>query len=137
MPNGIKGSRFGDLTDITYDGVISDSGYLLGGVGQLVDGVKGHDNYKINKGFEWVGWRKTNETLDIVFEFQNLRNFTTTTINCQNSFTKEVRVFSSAMIWFSIDNIKWSNIPIKFSYQSDNTLERPRGLKSFDLYLLS
>ncbi|CAG2120321.1 unnamed protein product, partial [Medioppia subpectinata] len=130
MPNGVKGSRFGDLTDITYDGLIgTDSGHLSGGVGQLVDGIKGLDNYKINKAFEWIGWQNAgNQTVDIVFDFESVHNFTTTSVNCHNSFTRNVRVFSTAHIWFSIDGIKWSTVPIKYTYQSDNTLERPRDV---------
>ena len=127
MPNGVKSSRFGDLMDITYDGLISDSGYLSAGLGQLVDGIKGLDNYKINKAFEWIGWQHTNQTIEIVFDFETVHNFTTANVNCHNNFNREVRVFSSAFIWFSIDGIKWSNTPIKYTYQSDNTLERPRG----------
>ena len=77
MPNGVNGSRFGNLMDITYDGIISDSGYLSGGgVGQLVDGIKGIDNYKINKGFEWIGWQNINDTIEVHFEFESVHNFT-------------------------------------------------------------
>ncbi|CAG2170471.1 unnamed protein product, partial [Oppiella nova] len=128
MPNGVKGSRFGDLMDTTYDGLITDGGHLSGGVGQLVDGIKGLDNYKINKAFEWIGWQNSNKSVEIVFDFESVHNFTTTSINCHNSFTRDVRVFSSALIWFSIDGVKWSNVPIKYSYQSDHTLERPRDV---------
>ena len=117
--------------DETYDGLISDSGYLSEGLGQLVDGVKGLDNYKINRAFEWVGWINNNnqtlKTVDIAFDFDTVRNFTTVSINCHNMFSKDVRVFSTALIYFSLDGTKWSTVPIKYTYQSDNILERPRG----------
>lgn len=130
MPNGDRNSRFGDLMDETYDGLISESGYLSDGLGQLSDGVKGLDSYKINRAYEWVGWtgaQTNNKTLDIVFDFATIRNFTTVSINCHNMFSKDVRVFSAAFIYFSLDGTKWSSVPIKYTYQSDSILERPRG----------
>ncbi|XP_054158125.1 discoidin domain-containing receptor 2-like isoform X2 [Oppia nitens] len=130
MAQGEKTSRFGDLMDKTYDGHRSQSGQLNDGLGQLVDGIKGLDNYKINKGFEWIGWQKSinKDNVEIVFDFPSVHNFTTTSINCHNSFSRDVRVFSSAQIWFSIDGIKWSTVPIKYTYQADNTLQRPRDV---------
>ena len=128
MPNGIRVTRFGNLADATYDGLISSSHHLSAGLGQLVDGIKGHENYKTSKKYGWIGWQNTNQShVDVVFDFGNVHKFTTTAINCHNVFTREVRVFSSVLIWFSIDGIKWSNVPIKYTYQFDNILERPRG----------
>ena len=47
MPQGIQRGSEVDLTDRTYDGQ-EDSGYLSGGLGQLVDGQKGPDNFRLD-----------------------------------------------------------------------------------------
>lgn len=47
MPQGIKRGSEVDLSDRTYDGV-EDAGYLTGGLGQLVDGQKGPDNFRLD-----------------------------------------------------------------------------------------
>ena len=45
MPQGVQRGSELDLTDRTYDGR-EDGGYLSGGLGQLVDGQKGPDNFR-------------------------------------------------------------------------------------------
>lgn len=47
MPQGIQRGTEVDLTDRTYDGQ-EDAGYLSGGLGQLVDGQKGPDNFRLD-----------------------------------------------------------------------------------------
>ena len=45
-----QGDRRGsevDLFDFTYDGNVVN-GYLSGGLGQLVDGSEGHDNFRLD-----------------------------------------------------------------------------------------
>lgn len=47
MPQGIKRGSEVDLSDRTYDGR-EEAGYLSGGLGQLVDGQKGSDNFRLD-----------------------------------------------------------------------------------------
>ena len=127
MPDGVSG-RFGDLFDKTYDGDRMGN-YLSGGLGQLVDGIKGDDNYKANKGFEWIGWKSTShDVVPITFEYSEVRNFTLASFHCNNLFSKEMEVFSSAKILFSFDGEKWSNVPEDFEYMPDHVMERARDV---------
>lgn len=47
MPQGSSRGTELDLTDRTYDGT-EHAGVLSGGLGQLVDGQKGQDNFKLD-----------------------------------------------------------------------------------------
>lgn len=46
-PQGARRGLELDLSDRTYDGK-EESGYLSQGLGQLVDGQKGHDNFRLD-----------------------------------------------------------------------------------------
>jgi len=39
-----------DVADLSYDGVVRDD-KIQGGLGRLVDGVRGEDNYKMDIGY--------------------------------------------------------------------------------------
>lgn len=45
MPQGVQQADEVDLTDKTYDG-IQEGNQLKNGLGQLVDGQKGQDNFR-------------------------------------------------------------------------------------------
>lgn len=47
MPQGLRRGPELDLTDRTYDGV-EKAGVLSGGLGQLADGQKGQDNFRLD-----------------------------------------------------------------------------------------
>lgn len=129
MPEGVKSSSLGDLSDKTYDGRHDFYGTLTGGLGQLTDGIKGDDNYKVNYGFEWIGWKAEPGTdLSMIFQFDDTVNFTTATLHTHNLFNKGVQVFSSARIWFSYDGNIWSRKPIEFDYMPDHELENSRDV---------
>ena len=128
MPDGFFGGRFGDLIDDSYDGLRSKSGVLSKGMGQLFDGIKGHENYKINAGFEWIGWKAGNDSLDIDFVFPSYRNLTSATFHVHNLFRKSVEVFSSARVFFSFDGKHWSQAPLEFEYMPDHMIEAPRDV---------
>ena len=131
MPDGFKSGKFGDLVDMTYDGIRDKNRYLFGGLGQLVDGIKGDDNYKFNEGFEWIGWKsdgEPNDQIQIIFEFDENKNFTSASFYCHNLFKQEMEVFSSAKIWFSFDGKIWSKRPVEFSYMADNVIDRARDV---------
>ncbi|KAI1300258.1 Discoidin domain-containing receptor 2 [Halotydeus destructor] len=128
MPDGLFGGRFGDLIDDSYDGTRDKNGYLADGLGQLSDGIKGTENYKLNLGFEWIGWKAHNETVDLEFTFPALRNFTSASFHCHNLYRKSVEVFSSARVYFSFDGRRWSKSPVDFDYMPDHAMETPRDV---------
>lgn len=47
MPQGLRRGPDLDLTDRTYDG-LEENGQLSRGLGQLVDGQKGRDNFRLD-----------------------------------------------------------------------------------------
>nr|CAI5864945.1 unnamed protein product [Callosobruchus analis] len=136
MPQGVKVSSDLDFTDRTYDGV-EEMNYLSDGLGQLVDGKKGKDNFNIDiSGFgrdEWVGW--TNDTagwtglpLEITFEFDKVRNFSAAYLHTNNLFTSEVQVFSHARVFFSTNGHSFNPEPVHFSYMPDLVMEHSRNV---------
>ncbi|XP_054157644.1 discoidin domain-containing receptor 2-like [Oppia nitens] len=130
MPDGDRG-KFGDLVDMTYDGRQDNNRYLTGGIGQLVDGIRGDDNYKVNKGYEWIGWKSDGEIssfVQIIFEFKDMENFTSASFHSHNIYSQDMEVFSSAKIWFSFNGKIWSKKPVEFSYMADNMIEKARDV---------
>ena len=76
--------------DFLYNGS-EGSGMLTGGVGQLVDGVKGTAALDTAEGrFPWVGWATPPQ--QIVFEFDRLQWF--------GSVTVHAYLNSSGVTWF-------------------------------------
>jgi len=49
-----------DVADLSYDGVVRDN-KIQGGLGRLVDGVRGEDNYKMD-----IGYGKGNKCITII-----------------------------------------------------------------------
>ena len=132
MPQGETWKSEVDLIDFTYDGDQAN-GYLTGGLGQLVDSEEGLTNFRLDTGFgrgyEWVGWENStgNQTpVSIVFEFDNVRNFTAVELHCNNIFSKEVRVFRQAKLYFSIGGEHYQETPVVFDYMKDSLLEFAR-----------
>ncbi|XP_043286317.1 discoidin domain-containing receptor 2 isoform X2 [Venturia canescens] len=135
MPQGIQRGSEIDLTDRTYDGH-EDEGYLSGGMGQLVDGQKGPDNFRLDvngngRGYEWVGWRNDTPSMighpvEIIFEFDYLRNFTAMHLHTNNYFSKDVQVFSHAKVYLSPGDNQFNGEPVHFSYMPDLVLEQAR-----------
>ena len=83
-----------------------------------------HTASKLNiRGYDWVGWRndteKGDKPIEIKFEFETTRNFSSVTINCNNLFSKNVRVFKSALIYFSIGGKYFFGTPIKYLFDKD------------------
>ena len=136
-----QGDRRGtdlDLYDFTYDGMIQDN-FLLDGLGQLTDGEIGDSNFRLDhqsigiKGYEWVAWR--NDTFDfkgplqITFKFDSVRNFSSVILNCNNHFTKDIRVFKMALIYFSVGGNLYQNQPVKYDFIRDNAVEYARPVR--------
>ncbi|XP_076749546.1 discoidin domain-containing receptor 2 isoform X1 [Xylocopa sonorina] len=137
MPQGIKRGSEVDLSDRTYDGR-EEGGYLSGGLGQLVDGQKGPDNFRLDvtgngKGYEWVGWRNDTPNMlghpvEITFEFDYSRNFTAIHLHMNNYFTKDVQVFSYAKVYLGAGANQFNGEPVHFSYIPDLVLEQARDV---------
>ncbi|XP_055387519.1 discoidin domain-containing receptor tyrosine kinase B-like isoform X2 [Condylostylus longicornis] len=137
IPKGIQRSMEIDLSDKTYDGQ-EENDRLVNGLGQLVDGQKGRDNFRTDihgfgKGYEWVGW--TNDTpmlsgkpVEITFEFDAVRNFSAIILHTNNMFSREVQVFRHAKIFFSIGGIHFVGEPVQYSYMTDMVSDQARDI---------
>ncbi|XP_050420548.1 discoidin domain-containing receptor tyrosine kinase B-like isoform X3 [Adelges cooleyi] len=130
-------SSSGDNTDggdSSYDGEKRDGKYQ-GGLGRLVDGIYGVDNYKMDigygKGNGWIGWRKESFTkgfIELIFEFDEVRNFSAVHIFTNNFFSKNVQVFSKARVQFSIGGQHFHGRSVWYTYMPDTVLENARDV---------
>ncbi|KAH8404796.1 hypothetical protein KR222_003859, partial [Zaprionus bogoriensis] len=135
IPKGVQRGMEIDLSDKTYDGHEKGDRFV-DGLGQLVDGQRGRDNFRMDisglgKGYEWVGWR--NDTLsgrpvEITFEFETVRNFSAVIIHTNNMFSKDVQVFVHAKVFFSIGGRQFVGEPVQFSYMPDQVLDHARDV---------
>ena len=128
-----RGSEL-DLFDFTYDGILS-SGYLSGGIGQLMDGEEGQSNFRLDpknlglRGYEWVGWKSETfggNPVEITFKFDAVRNFSYVKLFCNNLFSREVRVFSSVKVFFRNDGQQYLAPPIDYDFARDELMEYAR-----------
>ena len=81
-------------------------------MGQLTDGRTGDTDFRLTdpdlriSGYDWIGWRNTSafdaRPLQIVFKFDDVRNFTAMRVFMNNDFTRQVRVFRKIEVTFSI-----------------------------------
>ena len=132
-----QGDRRGaevDLYDFSYDGDISDS-YLSNGLGQLIDGEEGRDNFRLDptgtgkKGYEWVGWKNESMNMapvEIDFKFDKVRNFSSIRIHSNNMFSKDVRVFRKVELYFSVGGEYYQPEPLVFTFMRDELMEFAR-----------
>lgn len=95
MPQGDRRGSY-EFFDATYDGYWD--GELRQGLGQLTNGRTGEDDFRsqnYERNPEWVGWKndsRSGHPLEIKFEFDQVREFSTVHIYCNNHFTKDVQV---------------------------------------------
>ncbi|CAF0923382.1 unnamed protein product [Didymodactylos carnosus] len=116
MPQGDKRGFNMLFIDNTYDGK-NLNGTLIDGLGQLTDGVLGTDNYLADGGigkvgYDWIGWKKGPERLssvDLIFNFDNQRNFSLIKIYTNNMFSKDISLFDSVTIATSLDGLKFES----------------------------
>ncbi|XP_050311862.1 discoidin domain-containing receptor tyrosine kinase B-like isoform X2 [Anthonomus grandis grandis] len=124
-----------DLEDISYDGLLEGRD-MRGGLGQLVDGLYGDDDYQkqLNgeqSGSRWVGWSnefRNGEPLEITIEFDGLREFNAVHLHTNNMFTRGVQLFGKAEIWFSLDGIRYQPDPVITTIEPDRTHEAARNV---------
>ncbi|XP_058495036.1 discoidin domain-containing receptor 2 isoform X1 [Solea solea] len=109
------------LNDTVYDGAIIHS--MTEGLGQLTDGVCGLDDftlshvYNVWPGYDYVGWN--NESfpsgyVEVMFEFDRTRNFTTMKVHCNNMFSRHVKTFRQVVCYFRSE-ADWEATPLSFS----------------------
>uniref|UniRef100_A0A4W3HHF3 Discoidin domain-containing receptor 2 n=1 Tax=Callorhinchus milii TaxID=7868 RepID=A0A4W3HHF3_CALMI len=102
------GSAIVYLNDSTYDG-FRDARRRHGGLGQLTDGVLGLDDftqsheYRVWPGYDYVGWTNRSHRqgyVELEFEFDQRRNFTSMKVHCNNLFSKAVKIFRKVDCFF-------------------------------------
>ncbi|XP_063057295.1 discoidin domain-containing receptor 2 isoform X2 [Engraulis encrasicolus] len=114
------------LNDSVYDGAVGYS--MTEGLGQLTDGQSGLDDfthshvYNARPGYDYVGW--TNESfpngyVEIMFEFDRARNFTTMKVHCNNMFRWHVKTFQKVVCYFRSES-DWESSPVSFSPVMDD-----------------
>ncbi|XP_022175089.1 uncharacterized protein LOC111037041 [Myzus persicae] len=116
-----------EFEDVSYDGDLARS-LMTGGLGMLTDSLYGADDFlqfdlQFHKPLSkrWVGWSNDSigNKLDLVFEFNGFRMFKEVKIHSSHIPTRDVKVFSMALIYVSLDGDKWQEWPIKFSTKSE------------------
>jgi len=140
MPQGERRGPEVDLYDFTYDGKVSDT-YLSGGLGQLMDGVEGNSNFRFDpdnsgrKGYDWIGWKNDSSDIrrppvQIVFEFDRVRNFSSVWFHSNNLYTKDIRVFRKAILYFSVGppGSGYQSRPVVFDFMRDTVMEFARNV---------
>ncbi|XP_011642060.1 discoidin domain-containing receptor 2-like isoform X1 [Pogonomyrmex barbatus] len=134
MSYTIPDASLPEFSDISYDGKKEDN-LLTDGLGCLIDGEVGADNYKEDmgngKGTRWVAWLRDTfqeNFVELIFEFEAIMVFEAVHIYTNNYFSRDVQVFSKAEIWFSTDGEIYEDEPLPYSYIPDVVLENARNV---------
>ncbi|XP_076829803.1 discoidin domain-containing receptor 2 isoform X2 [Brachyhypopomus gauderio] len=113
------------LNDTTYDGAMGFS--MTEGLGQLTDGSWGLDDftqssvYGVWPGYDYVGWSNTtfpSNAVEMTFEFDRVRNFTSMKVHCNNMYTSGVRIFRQAHCYFR-SGADWEEKSVSFKPRAD------------------
>uniref|UniRef100_A0A3Q2DYU9 Discoidin domain receptor tyrosine kinase 2b n=1 Tax=Cyprinodon variegatus TaxID=28743 RepID=A0A3Q2DYU9_CYPVA len=108
------------FNDSLYDGATAQR--LTKGLGQLTDGSWGLDDFLhshvpgVWPGYDYVGW--SNKTfpkgyVEMIFDFDHIRNFTSMKVHCSNMFSRGVRQFRQATCYFRSET-EWESDPMTF-----------------------
>jgi discoidin domain receptor family protein 2 len=136
MPQGDRRGEV-DLYDFTYDGIVYEN-FLSNGMGQLTDGQKGDGHFRSDKhlgikGYDWVGWKNDsiirNKPVEVIFKFEQIRNFTSVILHANNHFSKDVRVFRKAVLYFSVAGKFFQKNPVVYNFQQDQWMEYARDVE--------
>ncbi len=109
MPQGR--TDINSLGDDTYDGkYLPETNMLIDGLGQLSDGITGSEDMSLIDGRQpWVGWSNDSNThVTIIFQFDYLRQMNRVTIHTNNVFSKQISIFKTAVITFSLNDERTS-----------------------------
>ncbi|KAL0115773.1 hypothetical protein PUN28_010951 [Cardiocondyla obscurior] len=134
MSYTIPDASLTEFSDISYDGKKEDN-LLTDGLGCLIDGEVGADNYRLDmgngKGTGWVAWLRDTfqeNFVELIFEFEAIMVFEAVHIYTNNYFSRDVQVFSKAEIWFSTDGETYEEEFLPYSYIPDVVLENARNV---------
>lgn len=120
------------FNDSVYDGASAER--LTKGLGQLTDGTWGLDDfvhshtYGVWPGYDYVGWNNKSFPkgyIEMIFDFDHMRNFTSVKVHCNNMFTRGVRMFRQASCYFRSGS-EWETDPITFRPSVDLVSQRAR-----------
>ncbi|XP_053739898.1 discoidin domain-containing receptor 2-like isoform X1 [Synchiropus splendidus] len=120
------------FNDSVYDG--SSGERLSKGLGQLTDGTWGLDDflhshvYGMWPGYDYVGWSNRSFPkgyVEMTFEFDHVRNFTSMKVHCSNMFTRGVRLFRQATCYLR-SGADWEGDPVSFKPAVDRVSQRAR-----------
>ncbi|UJR28723.1 hypothetical protein I4U23_009952 [Adineta vaga] len=103
MPQGR--TDINSLGDDTYDGkYLPETNMLIDGLGQLSDGITGTEDMSSIDGRQaWVGWSNDSNThVTIIFQFDYIRQMNRVTIHTNNVFSKQISLFKTAVVTFSL-----------------------------------
>ncbi|KAI5734194.1 hypothetical protein M8J77_003678, partial [Diaphorina citri] len=82
--------------------------------------------------YEWIGWRNESfpygKPVEMVFEFDRVRNFTAMHLHINNYYSKDIQVFSHANVYLSLGGRQFSLEPIQFTYMPDTIMEKARNV---------
>ncbi|KAF3858700.1 hypothetical protein F7725_011901 [Dissostichus mawsoni] len=120
------------FNDSVYDGASAER--LTKGLGQLTDGTWGLDDflhshiYGMWPGYDYLGWN--NKSLpkgyvEMIFEFDRVRNFTSMKVHCNNMFSRGVRMFRQATCYFRSGS-DWESDPVTFRPELDRISQGAR-----------
>lgn len=109
MPQGRNDVN--SLGDDTYDGkYIYETNMLIDGLGQLSDGITGSEDMSFVDGRQpWIGWsNESNTHVTIIFQFDYIRQMNRVTIHTNNVFSKQISIFKTAIVTFSLNGERTS-----------------------------
>ncbi|XP_071055936.1 discoidin domain-containing receptor 2-like isoform X2 [Onthophagus taurus] len=122
------------LWDGSYDGEKSQ-GELQNGLGRLVDGETGADNFRLDigygKGNGWLGWKNDSFAdgyVELLFRFDEVRNFTAVHLFTNNLYSRNVQVFSKAKVMFSVGGKFYNGHTLSYTYTPDRVLDHARNV---------
>ncbi|KAL0966799.1 hypothetical protein UPYG_G00300280 [Umbra pygmaea] len=127
------GGKNVNLNDSVYDGTLGLR--MEHGLGQLTDGAWGLDDflfsnvYGVWPGYDYVGW--TNESfpkgyVEMKFEFDRIRNFTSMKVHCSNMFSRGVRMFRQTTCYFRTSESEWESAAVTFRPPEDRVSQIAR-----------
>ena len=99
------------LGDNTYDGkYLPETNMLIDGLGQLSDGITGSEDMSLIDGRQaWIGWSNDSNThVTLIFQFDYIRQMNRVTIHTNNVFSKQISIFKTAVITFSLNGERTS-----------------------------
>ncbi|KAL3988194.1 choline O-acetyltransferase [Sarotherodon galilaeus] len=120
------------FNDSVYDGASAER--LTKGLGQLTDGTWGLDDflhshsYNFWPGYDYVGWNNRSFPrgyVEMIFEFDHVRNFSSMKVHCNNMFSRGVRMFRQVTCYFRSGS-EWEADPVTFRPAVDRVSQSAR-----------